>query len=112
MLRHWAGAAMAVAGVWLIWPAVVRRRRARDAVARGEGPPPLHPSLVLMADLGPPIIIYGLFVAGGQAVLAFLVTDGGGIFSPFDLAGFLFLLFAYGVWMKIKVAHRIGAPQG
>ena len=34
MLRHWAGTAMAVAGVWLIWLAVVRRRRARDAVAR------------------------------------------------------------------------------
>ena len=81
MLRHWAGAAMAVAGVWLIWLAVVRRRRARDAVARGEGPP-LHPSLVLMADLGPPIIIFGLFVAGGQAVLAFLVTAGGASSRP------------------------------
>lgn len=109
MLRHWAGAAMGVAGAWLIWLAVLRRRRATEAAARGEGPPPLHPSLVVMADMGPPIVLFGLVVAGVQAVLAFLITDGGGIFSLFDLAGFLFLLFGYGVWLKIKVAHRIGA---
>lgn len=112
MVRHWAGAAMAIAGGWLIWLAVLRRRNAMAAVSRGEGPPPLHPSLILMADMGPPIIIFGLVVAGGQAALAFLMTDGGGIFSLFDLAGFLFLLFGYGVWMKVKVAHRVGTPQG
>ena len=61
--------------------------------------------------MGPPIIIFGLVVAGGQAVLAFLVTGGGGVFSLFDLAGFLFLLFGYGVWVKMKVAYRAGAPQ-
>lgn len=108
MVRHWAGVAMAVAGAWLIWLALERRRRAAAAAARGEGPSPLHPSLVLMADMGPSIIIFGLVVAGGQAALAFLMTDGGGVFSLIDLAGFLFLLFAYGVWVKVKVAHRIG----
>ncbi len=111
MLQHWAGAAMAAAGAWLIWLAVLRRRRGMEAAARGEAPPPLHPSLVLMADMGPPVIIFGLVVAGGQAVLAFLVTGGGGVFSVFDLAGFLFLLFGYGVWGKMKVAYRVGAPQ-
>jgi hypothetical protein len=109
MVRHWAGAAMSVAGVWLLWLAVLRRRRGMAAAERGEKPPALHPSLVLMADLGPPIIIFGLVVAGGQAALAFLLTDGGGVFSLFDLAGFLFLLFAYGVWVKMKVAYRVGA---
>jgi hypothetical protein len=108
MLQHWAGAAMAAAGAWMIWQAVLRRRRGMAAAARGESPPPLHPSLVLMADLGPPIIIFGLAVAAIQAVVAFLITGGGGVFSPFDLAGFLFLLFAYGVWVKIKVAYRLG----
>jgi hypothetical protein len=112
MLQHWAGAAMAAAGAWLIWLAVLRRRRGMEAAARGEAPPPLHPSLVLMADMGPPVIIFGLVVAGGQAVLAFLVTGGGGVFSWFDLAGFLFLLFAYGVWVKAKVAYRVGATRG
>ena len=40
--------------------------------------------------------------------LAFLVTGGGGVFSAFDLAGFVFLLVAYGVWVMVKVAHRLG----
>lgn len=113
MIRHWAGAAMAVAGLWLIRLAVLRRRRAAEAVARGETPPALHPSLAPLADMGPPIIIFGLVVAGGQAVLAFLATDGGGgLFSLFDLAGLLVLLFGYGVWVKTKVAHRAGMYRG
>ena len=112
MLRHWAGVGMMVAGVWLLRLAVIRRRRAREAAGHGETAPPLHPSLVAMADMGPPIVIFGLFVAGGQAVFAFLATEGGGIFSPVDLVGFLFLLFAYGVWLKIKVAHRVGTHRG
>ncbi len=107
-MLHWAGVAMTLAGGWLIWQAALRRQRGRAAAARGEAPPPLHPSLELMADMGPPIIIFGLVVAGGQAVLAFLVTGGGGVFSVFDLAGFLFLLFGYGVWVKMKVAYRTG----
>jgi len=65
--------------------------------------------LAPIAEIGPSVVIFGLFVAGGQVVLAYLATDGGGIFSVVDLAGFLFLLFAYGVWLKIKVAHRAGA---
>jgi hypothetical protein len=108
MLRHWAGAAMAIAGAWLIRLAVLRRRGATEAAARGEAPPPLHPSLAALADVGPPIIIFGLFVAGGQAVLAFLLTGGGGLFSLFDVAGFLVLLLGYGVWVKAKVVHRAG----
>lgn len=109
MLLHWAGAAMTLAGVWFLWMAMARRRRGREAAARGETPPPLHPSLVLMADLGPALIIFGLVVAGGQAVLAFLITGGAGLFSLFDLAGFLFLLGAYGVWVKMRVAYRTGS---
>lgn len=109
MLRHWAGVAMMLAGVWLIRLAVFRRRRAREAAECGETPAPPHPSLAPLADIGPPVVIFGLVVAGGQVVLAYLVTDGGGMFSAVDLAGFLFLLFAYGVWQKIKVAHRAGA---
>lgn len=107
MFRHWFGAAMAAWGVWLIWLAMLRRRRAVQAAARGEAPPPLHPSLAPMADIGPPIIMFGLVVAGGQTALAFFATDGGGgLFSLFDLAGLLVLLFGYGVWVKAKAAYR------
>ena len=99
---------MAAAGLGLVWLAARRRRHARAAALRGEVPPPLHPSLAPLADMGPPIIIFGLFVAGGQAAIAFLLTEGGGVFSSLDLAGFLALLIGYGVWVKAKVAHRLG----
>ena len=104
---------MAAGGLWLVWLAVLRRRHAKEAAARGDGPPPeLHPSLAPLADIGPPIIIFGLVVAGGQAAVTFLVTGGAGVFSLFDLAGFLFLLFGYGVWVKAKVAYRAGTSRG
>lgn len=103
---------MAVAGAWLVRLALRRRRFARESAARGAAPPPLHPSLAPLADIGPPIILLGLFVAGGQLVFAFFATDGGGgLFSLFDLAGFLVLLLGYGVWMKAKVVHRTGTSS-
>jgi hypothetical protein len=60
-----------------------------------------------MADIGPSLIIGGLFIAGGQTVLAFFLTDGGGVFSRFDLAGFVALLVAYGAWVKMKSRYRL-----
>lgn len=107
MLRHGAGAVMAAAGAWLLWRAARCRREAAAAAGRGEAPPPLHPSLAGMAELGPPLIIVGLVAAAIEVVLAFLAT-GGGVFSAFDLAGFLALLAGYGVWAEAKVAHGIG----
>jgi hypothetical protein len=84
-----------------------RRRLAQQQAAAGIQPPPLHPSLTLMADIGPSLIIAGLVIAGGQTVVAFLLTDGGGVFSQFDLAGFVALLIAYGIWVKTKGRYRV-----
>ncbi len=106
-VRHILGALCFAAAAWLLWSAANRRRRARDQAAAGIVPPPLHPSLTLMADIGPSLIIFGLVVAGGQTVVAFLLTDGGGVFSSFDLAGFVALLVAYGIWVKVKGRHRL-----
>ena len=107
MVRHVLGAVCFAAAAYLIWSALGRRRLAREQAAAGITPPPLHPSLSLMADFGPPLIIFGLVVAGGQTVVAFLLTDGGGVFSRFDLAGFVALLVAYGVWVKVKGRYRV-----
>lgn len=104
-MAYWSGAVFFLAGAWLLWSALARRARTRAALARGETPMALHPSLALMAEIGPPIIIFGLVVAAGQVVLAWLATGGAG-FAATDLAGFLFLLLAYGVWVKVRTLYR------
>ncbi|TPG58532.1 hypothetical protein EAH89_07965 [Roseomonas nepalensis] len=106
-MPHVMGAVLFAVAAWLVWSAMDRRRRALAAARAGVEPPPLHPSLVLMADLGPSIIIFGLVVAGGQVALAFWLTGGGGVFSLFDLAGFVALLVAYGFWVKVKGRYRL-----
>ena len=106
-VRHLLGVACFAIAAWFVWSALTRRRIGREQAAAGIVPPPLHPSLGLMAEIGPSLIIFGLVVAGGQTVAAFVMTDGGGVFSTFDLAGFVALLLAYGVWVKMKGRYRL-----
>lgn len=109
-MAYWPGLLMLLAGAWLVAAALRRRARVGEEAARGEAPPPLHPSLVLMADLGPSLIRFGLVFAAAQVVLAWLVTDGAG-FALFDLAGFLLLLVAYDFWVRTRTRHRPAARQ-
>ncbi|MCS6932140.1 MAG: hypothetical protein NZM27_08025 [Acetobacteraceae bacterium] len=109
-----AGAVMGAAGLALIWQAWTRRRlviaeaRRRAETGEPESGPPLHHSLRMLGAIGPGIVQIGLFIAGGQVVLAYLVTGGSGVFTLFDLAGFLFLLAAYGWWIAIRTRYRPG----
>jgi hypothetical protein len=105
-MAYWPGIVMFLVAGWLVWSAMQRKARAQAQAARGELPPPLHHSLVLMADVGPSLIYFGLAVAGGQVVLAWLTTGGAG-FALVDLAGFLALLLAYGVWVRFKTRYRL-----
>lgn len=107
------GAVLAAIGLVFVWLAYGRKRRAeamrRDGSADAQ--PALHPSLALMADVGPPIIYFGLVVVALQVALAFWATRGaGGAFTELDLAGFLVLLVGYGVWVKAKTTYRVVTP--
>jgi hypothetical protein len=105
-MAYWTGLVLFAAGAWLLRSALARRARVRAALARGDTTaPPLHPSLALMGDIMPPVISFGLVVAGAQVVLAYVMTGGGGFALP-DLAGFLFLLLAYDVWVRTRTRYR------
>lgn len=52
-----------------------------------------------------------LVVAGGQMVLAFWMTDGGGVFPMLDLAEFLFLLVIYYTWVVLRLRHPDLCPR-
>jgi hypothetical protein len=106
-IANWAGLLMALAGLLLATSAFRRRTAALSAAARGEVAPPLNPSLAVLGEIATPVVLGGTAIAGGQVALAFYMTNGGGVFSPLDLAGFLFLLAAYAVWVLIRTRHRV-----
>jgi hypothetical protein len=105
MLRHVAGVALGLGGAAFLWSALRRKARVQAARARGEAPPPISERMAPLADIMPPLVNIGLFIAGGQVVLAWLLT-GDELFSIVDLAGFLFLLVAYAIWLQFKTRYR------
>ena len=106
-MRNLAGPAFALVAAWFIWAGVQRRRRALALTAGGAEAPARHPSLALLGEIGPSVVNFMLVIAAIQVAAAFLVSDGGGIFSVLDLAGFLLMLAAYGFWVTMKSRHRV-----
>ncbi len=110
---HVPGVVLALIGGYLAWLGVRRRQRILAAWAAAQeagGAAPgraIHASLSVLADIAAPLMLLGLALAGGQVALAFVLTDGGGLFSLVDLAGFLLLLAGYGVWFWMKTRYRL-----
>jgi hypothetical protein len=107
-VRYIVGLLCFAGGAWLLWSAYARRRR---AVAAGPlSAPALHPSLQVLGDAMPPIIVLALIIVGAKMALAFAVTDAGQYLSLFDLAGFLFLLAGYGTSVVFRSRYREPPP--
>lgn len=107
-----AGILAGAAGAVLIGLALRRRARIRaawDAARRTGVAPgrPINPSLRAIADVASPLMILGLVVAGVQVAIAFVVSEGGGLFGWPDLAGFMLLLLGYGVWFHTRTMFRL-----
>ena len=88
----------------LVWQAMLRKRRALAAGPEAAGT--LHPSLQLLGDAVPPIIVVGLIIIGAKMTLAYVVADAGRYLSLFDLAGFLALLAGYGMSVVYRTRYR------
>jgi hypothetical protein len=112
------GLAGGIAGAVFFWLAMRRRAQVRAAwaaaKAAGDGAAarPLHASLRVLADVATPLMLFGLLIAGVQVAIAFVITDGGGVFNAIDLAGFLLLLVGYGVWFHTKATYRRDRAPG
>lgn len=117
-MRNWVGLFFALGGAWFMVSALMHRRRvlaAREAAKqRGDEAeePPLHSSLEMLRHIVPGLVIFGLTIVAAQVVFAYFVMGGVRYLSYFDLAAFLFLLVAYGVWMRLKTTYRDVAPPG
>ncbi|WP_439580512.1 hypothetical protein [Elioraea sp.] len=111
-MRHVMGVILIAAGATLIWTAMARRNailaEARRLEAAGVPDPraTLHPSLAILGDVVPTLMIGGLAVMAVKVVLAYTMTGADRWFSPLDLGGFLFLLAAWSTWLVLKTRHR------
>ena len=105
-----------VAGA-IVWFAYTRRRKilaAERAIAAAGLPdprPPLHPSLVVIGDVVPPLMMGGLVFLGLKLTLAYVVAGEALGVGLLDLFGALSLLAAYGVWLRWKTPYR-PMPEG
>lgn len=115
-MRHVAGVILFVAGVTLIWLALARRNRIRtearerEAAGLADSRAGLHPSLAVIGEVAPPLMLGGLLIVALKLVLAYAMTGAERWFSLFDLAGLLFLLGAWSVWLVLKTGYRSFPP--
>lgn len=104
-MRYIVGLLCFAGGAWLLASAFARKRR---SLAVGPlSAPPLHPSLQMLGDVMPPLVVLGLIIIGGKMTLAFFVADAGRYLSLVDLGGFLFLLAGYGVSVVYRTRYRL-----
>lgn len=96
-------------GGWLMWSALERRRKVgmtvAEARAAGLAPPARNPSLELMGDALPPLIIFVLCIFGLKTSLLYFVFAHNYI-AFIDLLGFLFMLGSYGFWLMTMTKYR------
>ena len=114
-IRNVAGVVLFAIGAWVLFSAMRRRNRAvaawRDAQAKGE-----HidvytsKKFALTSSIARPIVLVMLLMAALEVAGSYLAMGGSRLFSVLDLAGFLFVLAAYGVWFTISTRYRVVAP--
>jgi len=116
-MQNLIGPPLLLVAAAILWSAYARRRRiltAERAIAAAGLPdprPPLHPSLVVIGDVVPPLMIGGLVFLGLKLTLAYAVAGDALGVGLLDLGGALALLAAYGVWLRWKTQHR-PMPEG
>lgn len=64
-------------------------------------------SLSAFGEIARPLVLIGLGWLALKAALAYVMLDGERVLSRFDLAGFLALLAAYGVWFSARAAYWV-----
>lgn len=111
-MRHLTGVILFLAGSTLIWVAIARRngilaeQRRRESAGLPDPRASLHPSLAILGDVVPPLMIGALVVMALKLVLAYAMTGAERWFSLVDLAGFLFLIGAWCAWLVLKTRYR------
>jgi hypothetical protein len=102
-MRNVLGLILTLGGTWLLWSGWAWRAK---ALASPGGDPAA--TSVSLADFGAivrPLVYIALGYLALKASLAYALLDAGRFVSPFDLAGLLYLLAAYGIWLHLRTGR-------
>jgi hypothetical protein len=109
-MRNIVGLVMFGFGFWLAWSAFAQRQRVIAARAAGtiarEGEAGGNEQLSMMGEIMRPIILFALVYLAAKSVFAYVMLEGHQWVSYFDMAGYLFLLAAYGWWVVVRTKYR------
>jgi len=108
-MRNVTGAVLVLCGAWLLWSGwAPRAQTLAERAAAGAALPRASSGGLSMGAFGAivrPIVYLGLGYLALKSAVAYVLFDGGRMFSPFDLAGFWVLLAAYGGWLHLRTSH-------
>ncbi len=111
-MQYMIGIILICVGTWMLVSALNQKKRvletrmSRENQNLGLETRPTHPSMQMMGDILPPLIRFGLGTLGFMFVILYLVMDESKYFTLFDLAGLLYMLTAYGVWITLTTSYR------
>ena len=100
-MRYTIGIAALLAASWLLY---VSRKQWRDvsAAIAARGRRPAGSRMSAFGEIMRPILLFALVYVGAKTTFVYFWLDAGRYLSVFDLAGFWFLLVAYGTYITVK----------
>jgi hypothetical protein len=100
-MRYTLGIVALIAAGWLLH---VSHRQWRDvsAALAARGRPSAESTMNAFGEIMRPILLFALVYVGAKTTFVFFWLDAERYLSLFDLAGFWFLLVAYGAYITVK----------
>ncbi|MDJ0654144.1 MAG: hypothetical protein QNJ40_08330 [Xanthomonadales bacterium] len=105
-MANWIGLFLFGYGSWFLYRAWQHRQMVLSIPIDSERKTGKLTNMVIMM---PAIINFGLVIGAAQVIIGYMIVGPNAMFGPVDLAGILFVLASYGVWVNVKCRYRPGA---
>lgn len=116
-MRYWVGAVTGTLAMCLVVYALARRRRVLALIGEEELSRRLDllssdpRSISAFGEIMRPLVWFALAIIALKSVIAYFVLGGARFLSPFDLAGVLAMLGAYGFFIQMQTRYRLSALE-
>lgn len=116
-MRNWVGAVTSMLALAIVAVALARRRKVLAVVSEAALTHRLEQlagdprSLSAFGEIMRPIVWFALTVIALKSMIAYFLLGGARFLSPFDLAGVLAMLVAYGFFIHVQTRYRFSAVE-